>query len=100
MRAELVIHFDDVDLWWAEITGVPGFTASAPSLTELRAVVSECLPELSADVGEAITIASETLADAVPAPPVPDPSVTLETQERLILAGSAPGTRLRIPVPA
>lgn len=99
MNAQLVIHFDGVDNWWAELATVPGFTASAESLAELRAVVAECLPDLSEDVGEEVNIVSEILAD-------PDPeragieALVQEAERQTEPVAILQGTRVRIPVPA
>lgn len=101
MNVELTIHFDDVDNWWAELSDVPGFTASAKSLPELRAVIEDCLPDLAQDLGEPVNVVSEVLADAEPET-VALASLVVETDGET----SAPvlpalsGTRVRIPTPA
>lgn len=99
MNAQLVIHFDGVENWWAELSTVPGFTASAESLAELRAVVEECLPDLSEDVGEQVNVVSEMLADPDPElvgieALVPDAEPRTEPVPTLL------GTRVRVAVPA
>lgn len=72
MDTTMVLHFEGTDLWWAELADVPGFSASAGTLLELRAIVEACLADLSADVGEEVRIIRELLAEASPpAPPAP-----------------------------
>ena len=69
MDALLVIHFDSADgqeVWWAESPEVPGFTASADNLPELRTAIANVLPDLSSDAGEDIVFAAEQLADVTP----------------------------------
>lgn len=46
---ELIIHLEGVDgeaVWWAESPDVPGFSAAAPSLIELRERAQAALEEL------------------------------------------------------
>jgi predicted RNase H-like HicB family nuclease len=46
---ELIIHLEDADgevVWWAESPDVPGFSAAAPSLDELRRRAIDALAEL------------------------------------------------------
>lgn len=43
---ELIIHLEDADgevVWWAESPDVPGFSAAAPTLAELRERAREAL---------------------------------------------------------
>lgn len=52
MNVELVIHLDSADdqaVWWAESDDVPGFSASADSLVELRRRAHAAIGEI---VGE------------------------------------------------
>lgn len=52
--AELIIHLDNADgevVWWAESPQVPGLTAAASSLAELRELAMKALrDELSPTV--------------------------------------------------
>jgi hypothetical protein len=69
MDALLMIHFDSVDggeVWWAESPHVPGFSASAETLSELRSMIAELIPDISSDLGEAVRFSTEVLADASP----------------------------------
>lgn len=100
MKVQLVVHFDNVDNWWAELSGLPGFTASAESLAELRAVVEDCLPDLTADVGDAVVIVSEVLADPDTDSDPGDRPAFDPQGERQPVPMAWPGTRVRIPVPA
>lgn len=46
---ELTIHLESVDdevVWWADSPDVPGFSAAAPSLVELRERASAALEEI------------------------------------------------------
>jgi hypothetical protein len=71
-------------VWWADSDDLPGMTASANSLAELRTALAELLEEfgseLVADVGhpgEDITIVSESLVGADFGPgSAPGPLVT------------------------
>lgn len=45
--ADLILYLDEVDstaVWWAESPEVPGFTAAAGSLAEVRRLAAEALP--------------------------------------------------------
>jgi|BarGraNGADG00212_1021973.scaffolds.fasta_scaffold25914_3 predicted RNase H-like HicB family nuclease len=76
MEVSLQIHLEASEqgtpVWWVESEELPGFTASADSLVELRAVVSETLQEF----------ASELLAESG------DGSAQIEVvSERLVVSG-------------
>jgi predicted RNase H-like HicB family nuclease len=73
MDIALQIHVEASEagtpVWWAESPDLPGFTASADSLAELRTVVDEVLAEFGSELasdaghpGEPIRIDSEQLA--------------------------------------
>lgn len=61
--AELLIHLESADgdvVWWAESPQVPGFTAAAPTLAELRELALDALrSELSPDVEVAEVLVSD-----------------------------------------
>jgi hypothetical protein len=74
MDAQLVIHFDIAngqEVWWAESPDVPGFTASAETLLELRAGIAAVLGDISKDVGEEVRFGTEVLADVATGLPEP-----------------------------
>lgn len=52
MRVELIIHLENTDagetVWWAESPAVPGFSAAAPTLRELRDRATEALRDFLA----------------------------------------------------
>ncbi len=67
MEVTLQIHLEAADeaiIWWAESDELPGLSAAADSLPELRELLDQALIEMSADIGESITIVSERLAEA------------------------------------
>ena len=58
MTTTILVHLErdpDADqmqlLWWAEIEDVPGYYASAESVTELRALVTEGLDDAAEEYG-------------------------------------------------
>jgi hypothetical protein len=100
MDAQLVIHFDSADgqeVWWAESPAVPGFSASADTLTELRLVIASLLPDLASDVGETVTFTTEWLADASTV--VPGPGAAMEDDQPRHSVGGLEA-RVRVGAPA
>jgi predicted RNase H-like HicB family nuclease len=54
---ELVIHIEAADgeaVWWAESPDVPGFSAAAPTLADLRDRATAALAELRDDPVEVV----------------------------------------------
>jgi predicted RNase H-like HicB family nuclease len=69
MKITLLIHLEPAEtgkpVWWAESDELPGFTASADSLVELRSVVAEVLTDIGPEAEDGIIeIASERLIGA------------------------------------
>jgi hypothetical protein len=56
VTTELTIHLEDVDgevVWWADSPDVPGFSAAAPSLEELRKQAATALADI---LGTPVTV--------------------------------------------
>jgi hypothetical protein len=69
MEITLRIHLDAADLdfvWWAESDQLPGVTAAAGSLMEMREELEHVLTDLSAESGDPIVVTTEVLADSGP----------------------------------
>lgn len=101
MNAQLVIHLDNADgklVWWAESPQVPGFTASADTLPELRGTIAEVLADLAEDLGEPVSFTSERLADPGVADARPASEPADQGKERA--SEGPPPARVRLPVMA
>jgi predicted RNase H-like HicB family nuclease len=69
MDITLQIHLDAADkdfVWWAESDQLPGVTAAAGSLMEMREELDHVLADLSAESGDPIVVTTEILADSGP----------------------------------
>ena len=69
MSVVVAVHIEVADegiVWWAESNGIPGWTAAAPTLRDLRVLVDEALADL-VDASEAVRL--ELVADPPPPPP-------------------------------
>ena len=65
MDITLQIHLEATDediVWWAESDDLPGVTAAAETLTEMRENLEAVLGDLSEERGEAIVVVAERLA--------------------------------------
>ena len=96
MDIALKIHIEASEagspIWWAESDDLPGLTASADTLAELRVALAEVLEEFGKELavdaghaGETIQIVSELLvAGDMPAPVQPSALFTRDgiTEER------------------
>ena len=82
MDVQLVIHLERADrdiVWWAETDDVPGFSAAADTLVDMRAHALAALAEIAAEQGETLGRVTERLvgeAAVRSANPAPAPSET------------------------
>jgi hypothetical protein len=104
MEIALKIHVEASEtgapIWWIESDDLPGLTASADTLPELRAALSALLDEFGSELaedaghpGEQIAIASERLIPSAPA----EPSLAARPAARVIRDGK-PEERRTSPV--
>lgn len=69
MVVEMLIHLEAADgaaVWWAEVPELPGFSAAADTLAELRAQARAAIDEIVRDQGQVVGAVAERLAGVVP----------------------------------
>ena len=102
MDVTLQIHLepgtDGSPVWWAESEELPGMTASADSLFELRELLAAVVSELADEGAEAITIVGERLAGVEYHPAIAPPSPSAVT-EGAPLAPPAPAAPRQVLIP-
>jgi|ERR1039458_6926604 hypothetical protein len=86
--------------WWAESDDLPGVSAAADSLSELRDLLAQLFADLTAERGEEICITSEHLAGDVeePAELTPRPVDQLNQPEVLLTGSGTPVRRVLVSV--
>ena len=87
-------------VWWVESDDLPGVSAAADSLSELRELITPLLADLSAERGENIVVASERLAGEVEEPTeVPPRSIDPQrSSDEPVVSSAAPVRRVLVSV--
>jgi predicted RNase H-like HicB family nuclease len=72
MNISFAIHLEPTDtdvVWWAESEGMPGWSATAPTLRELRTLIEEAVRLY---ISDEVEIAMELVPDLPDAPGLPE----------------------------
>jgi predicted RNase H-like HicB family nuclease len=96
MNVTFAIHLEPADqdvVWWAETDGLPGFSAAAPTLRELRTLIEEAVRlHLGTDAEIGLELITEVPASNADAPR------SLEGAPVVAVGGDAPAVRLATPL--
>jgi predicted RNase H-like HicB family nuclease len=96
MNITIQIHLEAANneaVWWAESDELPGASAAADTLSELRASWELLLKELSEERGEAIEVVSELLVGAVEEAAQSSDHVSAKSSDEALLTRPASPTR-------
>ncbi len=98
MDVTLHIHLEAAEdgspVWWAEADELPGMTASADSLAELRAALDEVFADLAEENGGPIRVVAEALAGAELAGATTPPGSTVRQDGQAPVEGAPPARQV------